>query len=100
MAARDVVHIHGDTPKRTEQLRDVLSCTPFGEDSRVRLADSDTDSPSRFDAATYFSSLKAREAEVVAPQARAVHSVETHQGVALGRGRRVSLAQVVGDPFI
>jgi hypothetical protein len=61
----DVLHVHAKLQKRTDELRDVLSCGQQfkAEDtgSSVRVAVADEDTPSRFDAANYFKHLQARD---------------------------------------
>jgi hypothetical protein len=59
--AAHVVHVYGNSVKRTEELRDVLSCVPLTADSAaaaVRLASDETDTPSRWDTSAYFARLQ------------------------------------------
>ena len=60
-AAAHVVHVYGNSKKRTEELREVLSCVPLTAGSAaaaVRLASDETDTPSRWDTAAYFARLQ------------------------------------------
>jgi len=61
MSAPYVLHVHGRSQSRSEELRDVLSVgSPFACDPPVELARSDVHSPAAFDARLFMQDLKAR----------------------------------------
>ncbi len=69
MSGPYVLHIYGNSPQRTEALRDVLSGgSPFTSDTPVALTQSEDEAPATFDAAAYMASLKARVQRAVASQ--------------------------------
>ena len=62
-SAAHVYHVYANSSKRTEELRDVLSCVPLTADgaaTSVRLASDEADTPSRWDTTSYFARLQVR----------------------------------------
>ena len=62
-SAAHVYHFYANSSKRTEELRDVLSCVPLTADgaaTSVRLASDEADTPSRWDTTSYFARLQVR----------------------------------------